>query len=58
MVEEMLRTPEAGRRLGIDTRQVYDLIIAGELDGKPNEEGLVVVAASEIERYRSAHAGA
>ncbi len=53
----MVRTPEAGRRLGIDTRDVYDLIFSGELDGKPDAEGLVVIAASEIERYRLAHAG-
>jgi hypothetical protein len=58
MAEEMVRTPEAGRRLGIDTREVYDLIFSGQLDGKPNAEGLVVIAASEIERYRLAHAGA
>ena len=57
MSEEMVRTPEAGRRLGVTTREVYDLIFSGQLDGKPNAEGLVVIAASEIERYCLAHAG-
>ena len=57
MSEEMLRTPDAGRRLGISGREVYDLIFAGELDGKPDDDGMVVIAASEVERYRLAHSG-
>jgi len=58
MTDEMLRTPEAGHRLGISTGEVYDLIFSGQLDGKPNAEGLVVIAVSEIERYRLSHAEA
>jgi hypothetical protein len=57
MTEELVTTPEAGRRLGITGREVYDLIFAGELDGKPDDTGQVKIAASEIERYRLAHAG-
>lgn len=57
MADDMLRTPEVGRRLGITAGEVYDLIFAGDLDGKPNEEGVVVIAASEVERYRLTHAG-
>jgi hypothetical protein len=56
MVDEMVTTPEAGRRLGISGRQVYDLIFTGELDGKPDRTGQVKIAASEVERYRLAHA--
>ncbi len=56
MAEDMLRTPEVGRRLGITTGEVYDLIFDGQLDGKPDVDGLVVIAASEVERYRLAHA--
>jgi hypothetical protein len=55
MSDQMLRTPEVARRLGISGREVYDLIFAGQLDGRPNEEGVVVIAASEVERYRLAH---
>jgi len=54
----MVTTPEAGRRLGITGREIYDLIFAGELDGKPDSTGQVKIAASEIERYRLSHAGA
>ena len=58
MTEELVTTPEAGRRLGITGREVYDLIFAGELDGKPDDTGQVKIATSEIERYRLSHAGA
>ena len=56
MEDELLTTPQAARRLGIDGRQVYDLIFAGELDGKPDRTGQVKIAASEVERYRLTHA--
>ena len=57
MAEELLTTPQAGRLLGIEPEDVYDLIFAGELDGKPDRTGQVKVAAAEVERYRLAHAG-
>ena len=46
-----------GRLLGIEPEDVYDLVFAGELDGKPDGTGQVKIAASEVERYRLAHAG-
>jgi len=57
MEDELLTTPQVARILGIDGREVYDLIFAGELDGKPDRTGQVKIAASEVERYRLAHAG-
>jgi excisionase family DNA binding protein len=57
MSAELLTVPEASRRLGIEGPRVYDLIFAGELDGKPDRTGQVKVAASEVERYRLAHTG-
>ena len=57
MDDELLTTPQAGRLLGIEPEDVYDLIFAGELDGKPDGTGQVKIAASEVERYRLTHAG-
>jgi hypothetical protein len=57
MAEELLTTPQAGRLLGIEPEDVYDLIFSGELDGRPDQTGQVKIAASEVERYRLAHAG-
>ena len=57
MSDELLTTPEAARRLKMDGADVYRLIFAGELDGKPDRTGQVKIAASEVERYRLAHAG-
>jgi hypothetical protein len=57
MADELLTTPQAGRILGIEPEDVYRLIFAGELDGKPDRTGQVKIAASEVERYRLAHAG-
>jgi hypothetical protein len=58
MADQLLTTPEAGRMLGIEPEDIYRLIFAGELDGKPDRTGQVKITASEVERYRSAHAGA
>lgn len=57
MSEKMLTAPEVARRLAMDGADVYRLIFAGELDGKPDHTGQVKIAASEVERYRLAHAG-
>jgi hypothetical protein len=57
MPDEVLTTPQVGRILGIEPEDVYDLIFAGELDGKPDRTGQVKVAAAEVERYRLAHTG-
>jgi hypothetical protein len=57
MAEELLTTPQAGRLLGIEPEDVYALIFAGELDGRPDQTGQVKITASEVERYRLAHTG-
>lgn len=38
----LLSTTETGRRLGITTREVYDLIEAGELPGFRTQHGMQV----------------
>jgi excisionase family DNA binding protein len=55
MEEDLLTTPQVARLLGVDGREVYDAIFAGELAGKPDRTGQVKIAASEVERYRLAH---
>ncbi|MEZ5145391.1 MAG: hypothetical protein R2726_23200 [Acidimicrobiales bacterium] len=54
---ELIRTPEASRRLGIPIQDVYLLIFAGELPGWPNEDGLVVLPARAVDEYRRHTAG-
>ena len=45
-----LTTPEAARRLGIDVRDVYNLIFRGALRGGPDRRGCVVVDADAVEQ--------
>lgn len=53
--EQLLTTPETGRRLGISTEAVYHLIFGGELVGGPDQTGVVKVSSLEVERYLRAH---
>jgi hypothetical protein len=57
MDDESLTTPQAGRLLGIEPEDVYDLIFSGKLDGRPDQTGQVKIRASEVGRYRLAHTG-
>lgn len=50
-----LRTPEVARRLGIPGADVYQLIFAGELDGRPDREGIVHVTEASVVAYLQAH---
>jgi excisionase family DNA binding protein len=49
--EDFVRTPEVGRRLGIRTRQVYELIDEGVLRVAIDDRGLLRVPASDIDDY-------
>jgi hypothetical protein len=51
-----LRTPEVAQRLGVEGPDVYRLIFAGELDGQPDEDGIVGVTEASVARYLKAHA--
>ena len=46
-----LRSPEVARRLGIDGPDVYRLIFAGELDGRPDADGIVYVSEASVEAH-------
>lgn len=46
-----LRSTEVARRLGISGEEVYRLIFAGELDGRPDHEGIVRVSETSVEQY-------
>jgi excisionase family DNA binding protein len=50
--QELVTTPEAGRRLGITTREVYDLIDAGDLPVVRTDDG-PQVPVSAIDARRS-----
>ncbi len=51
MAERRLRTPDVAARLGISGAEVYRLIFAGELAGRPDEEGIVYVTQQSLEDY-------
>jgi hypothetical protein len=44
-------TPEAARRLGIRPSDVYRLVFAGELDGRPDADGVVRISERVIAEY-------
>ena len=48
-----LTTPVAGRVLGIEPEDIYRLIVAGELDGRPDRTGQVKISATDVERHRT-----
>ena len=50
-----LRSPEVARRLGISGSDVYRLIFAGELDGRPDADGIVYVSEASVEAYLETH---
>ena len=49
--QEFVRTPEVGRRLGMRTRRVYDLIEEGALRIAIDDRGLPRVPASDVDEY-------
>lgn len=53
--EARLRSPEVARRLGISGEDVYQLVFSGELDGRPDADGIVYVSESSVEAYLQAH---
>ena len=50
-----LRSPEAAKRLGVSGRTVYRLIFAGELAGRPDEDGIVYVSEMSVNQYLERH---
>ena len=48
---ERLTVPEVARRLGLPGPEVYELIFAGELDGKPDAGGAVYVTEAALVNY-------
>ena len=55
--DDRVTTPEAARRLGIRPEDVYRLVFAGELEGRPDEDGVVRISERVIADYldRQAH---
>lgn len=50
-----LRSPEVANRLGISGRDVYRLIFSGDLDGRPDADGIVFVTETSVVAYLVAH---
>lgn len=50
-----LRSPEVARRLGLSGAEVYQLIFSGQLDGRPDREGIVYVTETSVTAYLQAH---
>ncbi|HKY16280.1 MAG TPA: hypothetical protein VJM33_15240 [Microthrixaceae bacterium] len=50
-----LRSPEVARRLGIRADDVYRLIFDGELDGRPDRDGIVYVSEASVSAYLAGH---
>ena len=57
MAQELLSTTEVARRLGMTPEDVYRLVFAGELEGRPDEDGVVRISNRAVEEYleREAH---
>jgi hypothetical protein len=54
-VEETLRVPESGRRLGLTTGETLTLAFLKELESIEAPRGRRIVPISAIERYRASH---
>lgn len=56
-VDDGVTTTEAARRLGIEPEDVYRLVFAGELEARPDDEGVVRISETAIADYieRQAH---
>ena len=54
---ERLTTTEAARRLGVEPEDVYHLVFSGELDGRPDDDGVVRISERVVAAYlaRQAH---
>lgn len=46
-----LSVPEAARRLEISTERAYELILGGDLEGRPDSDGVVRVTSEALEQY-------
>ena len=55
--DERLTTTEAARRLGVEPEDVYRLVFSGELEGRPDADGVVRISEGAVEEYldRQAH---
>jgi excisionase family DNA binding protein len=49
---ERLTTTEAARRLGLRPEEIYRLVFAGELEGHPDDDGVVRIDERVIAGYR------
>jgi excisionase family DNA binding protein len=50
--DERLTTTEAARRLGLRPQDIYRLVFAGELEGHPDDDGVVRIDERVIAGYR------
>ena len=55
MTTELLRCPEAARRLGVSTKRVYELIDSGELEYERGPQGWALIPVPALERFLEEH---
>lgn len=48
---ERLTTTEAARHLGVEPEDIYHLVFAGELDGRPDNDGVVRISERVVAEY-------
>jgi hypothetical protein len=53
--DAVLRSPEGAKLLGVSAEDVYRLIFDGELEGRPDDEGIVYITRSSVDAYRRDH---
>jgi hypothetical protein len=53
--DDRVTTPEAARGLGIQPEDVYRLVFAGELEGRPGEDGVVRISERMLADYLERH---
>ena len=57
VTSDRLTVPQAARRLGIPGENVYRMIFAGEIDGRPDRaDGGVYIAIEAVEAYEKKNA--
>ena len=52
--DELVRCPDAARRLGISTKGVYELLERGELEYSRDGDGWALIPSASLDRYLEA----
>jgi hypothetical protein len=56
VTDDRVTVPEAARRFSMDGVHLYELILNGDVEGRPDRDGQVLVSVSSIEMFLKRHA--